>query len=373
MLKVCHLTSVHPRNDVRVFHKECKSLAAAGYETTLIVADGIGDQLLNGVSIKDVGKPSTRISRIFSSTLKVLKAGRKTKADIYHFHDPELIFVSLFLSFKGEKVVFDVHENIVEQIKDKAWLSKPLRCLAAFLFQLLNRLAVSFFAIIIAEHSYSKIYSGWKTKYPLTVVLNYPKLDSLKKFRSFNRNGNEFFYIGGVTNQRGLDIILEACSILKKQEIDFKVHFIGEVSDDVDKERFHDLKDKVVFYGRMDLLDGYEISKQCIAGLAILKPIGNYMNSYPTKVFEYMSIGLPVITSEFELYKEVVLKNGAGVCVNPDSAIELAEIMTSFVNQEYDISNFGQQGVKSVEEKYSWQFEEKKLLNLYDKLLDDEH
>ena len=54
MLKVCHLTSVHPRNDVRVFHKECKSLAAAGYETTLIVADGIGDQLLDGVSIKDV-------------------------------------------------------------------------------------------------------------------------------------------------------------------------------------------------------------------------------------------------------------------------------------------------------------------------------
>ena len=90
MLKVCHLTSVHPRNDVRIFHKECKSLAAAGYDTTLIVADGIGDQLLDGVSIKDVGKPSTRISRIFSSTWKVLKAAKKTKADIFHFHDPEL-------------------------------------------------------------------------------------------------------------------------------------------------------------------------------------------------------------------------------------------------------------------------------------------
>ena len=55
------------------------------------------------------------------------------------------------------------------------------------------------------------------------------------------------------------------------------------------------------------------------------------------------------------------------------SAIDLAKIMASFINHEYDISNFGQQGVKSVKEKYSWQFEEKKLLNLYDKLLVDEH
>ena len=154
-------------------------------------------------------------------------------------------------------------------------------------------------------------------------------------------------------------MILEACSLLQKQEIDFKMHFIGGVSDNTEMERYHDLNDKVVFYGRMDLLDGYEISKRCIAGLAVLKPIGNYINSYPTKVFEYMSIGLPVITSEFELYKEVVLNNGAGLCINPTSAIELSEVMTSFINQEYDVVNFGQQGVKSVKEKYSWQLEEK--------------
>ena len=123
----------------------------------------------------------------------------------------------------------------------------------------------------------------------------------------------------------------------------------------------------------MDLLEGYKISMQCIAGLAVLKPIANFIESFPTKIFEYMSIGLPVITSDFELYKEVVQVNRAGICVNPSSAIELAEVMASFVNQEYDVLGFGQQGVKSVEEKYSWQSEEKKLLNLYHKLLADEH
>lgn len=373
MLKVCHLTSVHPRNDVRVFHKECISLASAGYDTTLVVADGLGDQFINGISIKDVGIPSNRISRIFFTTWKVLKVGRKRNADVYHFHDPELFIVGALLSFSGRKVVFDVHENIVEQIKDKSWLPKVLRFFAAFLFQIFNILATRFFAIVIAEHSYANIYSRWYSKYPVTTVLNYPKLDSLNTFKSFDRSGNEFFYIGGVSNQRGLDIILEACSLLDQQDIPFKVHFVGGVSDEEEIKKYPNLKNKVIFYGRMDLLEGYTISKQCIAGLAILKPIGNYMTSYPTKVFEYMSIGLPIITSNFELYKEVVLGNRVGICVSPTSSIELSEVMTSFINQEYDILGFGKQGVKSVEEKYSWLLEEKKLLNLYDKLLGYEH
>ena len=110
----------------------------------------------------------------------------KSKADIYHFHDPELFFPALFLSLTGNKVVFDVHENIVEQIKDKTWLLKPLRYFAAFLFQILNIIATKFFAIIIAEHSYASIYNRWKTKYPVTLVLNYPKQDSLNKFRFFS-------------------------------------------------------------------------------------------------------------------------------------------------------------------------------------------
>ena len=105
---------------------------------------------------------------------------------------------------------------------------------------------------------------------------------------------------------------------------------------------------------------------------AVLKPIANFIESFPTKIFEYMSIGLPVITST-ELYKEVVNVNRAGICIDPCSAKELAEVMLSFINQEYDIVDFAQQGVKSVEEKYSWQSEEKKLLNLYHKLLADEH
>ena len=373
MLKVCHLTSVHPRNDVRILHRECQSLAKEGYDTTLVVADGLGEQFINGVYIKDVGTPSNRFSRIFFTTWKVLEAGRKSNADVYHFHDPELFCVCALLSLSGKKVIFDIHENIIEQIKDKFWLPKVLRFFAAFLFQIFNKLATRLFAIVIAEHSYASIYSRWYSKYRVTTVLNYPKLDSLNTFKSFDRSGNEFFYIGGVSNQRGLDVILEACSLLDQREINFKVHFVGAVSDKNEINKYPNLKNKVVFYGRMDLLEGYIISQQCIAGLAVLKPLANFVESFPTKIFEYMSIGLPVISSNFELYKKVVIDNNAGVCVDPTSPTDIAEAMLLFINQQLDVKTLSKQGLKSAKEKYSWQSEEKKLLNLYDELLGYEH
>jgi glycosyltransferase involved in cell wall biosynthesis len=373
LFKVCHLTSVHPRNDVRVFHKECISLASAGYDTTLVVADGLGNQFINGVSISDVGVPSNRISRIFITTLKVLKVGKQKNADVYHFHDPELFIVGAILSFSGKKVVFDVHENIVEQIKDKSWLPKVLRFFASILFKIFNFLATRFFAIVIAEKSYEKIYGKHKSKFPVTTIFNYPNLESLKEFRSFQRKGSEFFYIGGVSNQRGLDVILAACSILKNKGYDFKVHLVGGIMDEDELNKYPDIQDNVFVYGRKDFFEGYMLSKKCVAGLALLKPIGNYIQSYPTKIFEYMSIGLPVITSDFDLYKKIVLSNNVGVCVDPTSPEDIASEMIYFIDSKHDVTLFGKNGVKAIKQRYSWRIEEKKLLNLYDKLLKNEY
>jgi len=53
--KVTHLTSVHRRYDPRIFIRICSSLAANGYSVWLVVADGLGDEVKNGVSIVDVG------------------------------------------------------------------------------------------------------------------------------------------------------------------------------------------------------------------------------------------------------------------------------------------------------------------------------
>jgi len=103
-LKIAHLTSVHARYDIRIFHKECVSLAKAGYDVTLVVADGKGDEEKNGVTIVGVGqKPKSRIKRMILTVTKVYKAAKRKDADVYHFHDPELLPVGWLLQRKGKK------------------------------------------------------------------------------------------------------------------------------------------------------------------------------------------------------------------------------------------------------------------------------
>ena len=146
------------------------------------------------------------------------------------------------------------------------------------------------------------------------------------------------------------------------------MHFIGAISDSTNREMFPNLSKKVIFYGRKNLEDGYEISRRCVAGLAILKPIGNYVKSYPTKVFEYMAVGLPVVTSNFSLYKQIVEDNEVGWCVDPNSPREIAQLLNEIINDN-SLETISKRAMEhSV--NYSWKNEEEKLLMLYRTILE---
>ncbi len=133
-IPIAHLTSVHRRNDTRIFYKECTSLAKAGYRVTLIVADGKGDAVADGVSIRDVGKSTTRFGRIVSTTRRIYQAARELDAEVFHFHDPELLPVGLALRQLGRKVVFDAHEDVTKQIKAKPYIPKFGRSAVSLLY-----------------------------------------------------------------------------------------------------------------------------------------------------------------------------------------------------------------------------------------------
>ena len=127
-MKVAHLTSAHPRHDIRIFVKECSTLAAAGHEVTLIVADGLGEEIRNGVRFHDVGpKRGGRFSRMTGTVKRVYEAALALRPDIVHFHDPELIPAAVRLKQAGIKVVYDVHEDMPRQILAKHWIPGMLR------------------------------------------------------------------------------------------------------------------------------------------------------------------------------------------------------------------------------------------------------
>jgi len=337
----------------------------------LVVADGRGNDTLYGVKIWDVGEyRRSRLERIVVGVTAVYRCAAKLDADIYHFHDPELIIPGLFLRLKGKKVIFDVHENIPEQIRAKQWV--PCRKLIAGLYPVVNFICRRFFYLILAESSYEKIYGKLSRKY--VIVQNMPDIKKLAPFYHNDRSENGVFYIGRVSENRGIFVVLEALKVLGQKNIDFRFHCVGEI-DRLIYERLvkevaaTGLKPHVTFYGRLTLEEGYRYSSVCAVGLSILKPIANFTESYSTKIFEYMAVGLPVITSDFPLYKGVVEKQGCGICVNPLDPTEIANAIQWLLEHPSEAEAMGKSGIAAVKQYYNWENEGRKLLSLYEKLL----
>lgn len=373
MTRICHITSVHKAYDTRIFLKECRSLAQAGYEVKL-VAQHPQAETVDGVEIIPVNrKGKGRLSRILFFTWRMFYVAIKTKSKVYHFHDPELVPAGILMRLMGKKVIFDIHENIARQIKAKHYL--PFKFVISKLYGIVDWISAKCFYIILAEYSYEKIYSNWTKNYE--IVLNMPDFDFLLPFQNTQRVYNqtlELYYVGGITFVRGIETVVKAIYELKSRGHEVVFHCVGPYEDsEMEKIKaipeFEKVKNEIHFYGPMRLDLALEMSKKCHIGLSILLPIENYLESYSTKIFEYMAIGLPVITSNFELYRKVIEKHNCGFCVDPSDPVELADKIEYFTMRNDAISEMGKNGIAAAKTYYNWKREEEKLLNVYAKLL----
>ncbi|MEM9053009.1 MAG: glycosyltransferase family 4 protein [Bacteroidota bacterium] len=372
MVRVCHLTSVHQAYDTRILLKECRSLANAGYKVHL-VAPHHQDEVFDAVKIIAVKRNSnSRLFRALFFSWKIFFVGLKTQSKVYHFHDPELIPVGILLVLLGKKVIFDVHENVAKQIRLKEYL--PFRQLFSKLYGLFDFISAKLFYLILAENSYKPIYENHTKK--LETVLNMPDISLLSKFEQKVRPKNEtieLYYLGGITFNRGIGIIIEALEILKDQGHQVKFHCIGPIENHVMKqieglEIYNQVKSTIRFYGAMRLDKALEFSMSCHIGLSVLLPVQNYLESYSTKIFEYMAIGLPVITSNFALYESVIEKYNCGICIDPLSPAELAQAIAKLSSSNELRMSMAKNGIDAAKNSFNWKVEEKKLLNVYRKL-----
>jgi glycosyltransferase involved in cell wall biosynthesis len=348
----------------------CSSLAKIeNYGVSLVVADGKSNEIKNNVNIIDIGaKTGGRISRMTTTVAKVFQKAKELDSDIYHLHDPELIPIGLKLKKLGYKVIFDAHENIALQIKDKEYLPTYVRKIVSSAYRFYEKRTLKKFDyLILAEKSYINYYSELSSN--IEVVLNMPDIEGLNQFISKNRNKNDLFYIGGISNNRGLDVTIEAIKLVQNKIPNIYLHYVGGYSvDEIENLDISSIEDNIKFYGSMPLHEGMELSKDSKIGLSILKPIGNYTKSYSTKIFEYMAIQLPVITSNFQLYKNVIEKYNCGICVNPLNPQEIADAIKYIINNPKEAEQMGINGRNAVLAKYNWEIEEIKLYKVYEGL-----
>lgn len=366
-VKVCHLSSVHFALDTRIFYRFCLSLSEY-YHVTLIAVHH-KKETRNGINIVPFRRFKNKLLRVcFTWAIMFFKAV-KQNARIYQIHDPELIPCGLLLAMIGKKVIYDVHENVAEDIFDKPWIrhKKILYSLYSF-FELK---AIRNFAIFLAELSYEQRFKDRKARYE--IVLNYYNPDFFKPYVLVPRRRTfRIFYIGILLRTRGILEIIKAIHILKLRGMEVHFDVVGELYTGLDYEIdslefIQDIKPQLHFYGRLALEEGYEISKKAGLGMCIIHPMKNSIGSYPTKMFEYMAIGLPQVISNFELYKSVVETYECGICVNPLDPEQIADAIETALSNEENYSKMAENAVKYAP-RYQWNSEFDKVLKTYQSL-----
>lgn len=369
-IKVCHFSSVHNQSDTRVFYRECAWLAN-DFDVTLI-AIGKHTKTLNGVKLIGLPKPASRLKRILHTTREVYKLAKQENADIYHFHDPELIPFAWLLKRKGKKVVYDIHENVTESLKDKNWL--PLKRLFIQLYLWFDALAARNFKLILAEQSYTKVYQYRYPNKQTTLVRNYASNHLFKNFINTNRevknNRVNLFYMGSIDEQYCCKQMLEAVAILNKQGIDAQLKMIGWIDPHIQQQMkqwpFMDaIKDKVLFTGFMDVQEGYKLSVDGNIGLSFVSDNLNVSQSLPRKMYEYMHIGLPVISSGHLLYKNMVETHALGLCVETNTAVEIANTVVAMIKSGSYLNTLAQNNINAAQTHFNWETEYQKLKQLY--------
>jgi glycosyltransferase involved in cell wall biosynthesis len=371
MIKICHLSTVHSADDVRIFEKECKSLAANNFDVTLIVTGDItrDDTIFNVKRIQISVPVRNRLQRILKRTKVLYKKALLVNADVYHFHDPELIPVGLKLKKRKKIVIYDVHEDYPLNILTKNWLPFFLRHSVAKLMSYYERrVAGNFDAIITVT---PQIVNRFNKKNKNTVLItNYPILNITTDSNEKNKDGSSFCYAGTISSLRMIHSILRAMEAFPALKF-----FLAGQSEDKYIARLEKMPGwkNVVFLGEIPYNEVISLYSNVMFGIVIenYHPI-NYKNEGSigvTKLFEYMQAGLPVICTDFILHKEIIDTYRCGITVNPTDIREITEAMEYMLKNPSEAKKMGERGKKAVIQYYNWSTQERSLIVLYNKLI----
>lgn len=361
---VVHFTTVHPANDIRIYHKQCVSLANSGYDVTLVVANAGLDQVAD-IPVVSLPLPRGRIDRMTRLQWLCLCACLRLKAHVYHFHDPELIFVGLILKFFGKKVVYDVHEDVPLQIMSKDWIPKKLRSSISRTFNFIEKCSARCFDAVITATE--PIARKFRHANRLTVTVNnFPIIANLDSQPSAYEKKDQVCYVGGLTEMRGITQIIEACGRIEMSLVLCGRFFCAQYESRLRATREWKYVD---FRGYLAREQVYDVIRASKVGLVTLLPAINYLESQPTKLYEYMSQGTPVIASNFPFWRQIVEGEGCGLCVDPEDPKAIADAILYLKDHPEEAERMGQNGFRAVQRQFHWELEFKKLEELYAQLI----
>jgi len=364
--KIRHLTSVHSIRDPRIFHKECKSLARLGHDVALIACHERAD-IVDGIRIVPLDPPKHRFDRMVRVGWQLCRAAARERADVYHFHDPELMWVGVLLKLRGSRVIYDVHEDLPKQIMSKPWIpgwARPFVSRAAMVAERLAARIVD--GIVAATPSIARRFPADKT----AVVQNFPeasfaRIDAIGT--PFTDRSDAFVYTGGLMEVQGVREMTEAFALLPAGMTGTVAGTFHSPALELQVAAMPGWQ-RVRFLGQVPRAEVLRVTGYARCGLVLNHPTINYVEAYATKMFEYMARGLPVVCSDFPLWVDIVTTADCGIAVDPRSTRAIADAIRLLSDDPALARRLGENGRRAVAERFNWEAELSKLGALYRKV-----
>jgi glycosyltransferase involved in cell wall biosynthesis len=372
MLRVAVITSVHPRFDVRIFHRECKTLVGAGYHVTLI-APGTDSKVVDGVELRGVPGVARRLSRMSLTVWRVYREAANLNADVYHFHDPELIPVGLLLRLRGKTVIYDAHEDLPLDIASsgKYYLPRWARGAIARVAEAVETAACRWFSAVVAATpaigTRLRPYSR-----EVVVIQNFPRRGELLGSGSgqpWSERELAVAYVGCLSPERGLFEMISAIGLVAER-LHVSLKLAGQYDPPWARDRARSLSGWR-FVDELGFLDRPAVAhllSRVRAGLVLFHSEPSHVEAQPNKLFEYMCAGIPVIASDFPLWREIVQGADCGLLVDPRDPQAIAQAIEYVLTHSKEAECMGRRGREAVECRYNWENEEAKLLGLYQRV-----
>ena len=363
MAKICHFSTAHQAGDIRIVRKEASSAKAQGHEVTVVIRGELPADCGGVYHVKIEPPRGGRLARFVLMGWRVSRLALAQNADIYHFHDPDLLPYAWLMRLRGNRVIYDAHEDVPRDILSKEWIPASLRCAVSRVVEVVEdfvarRMSAVVTATPFIGERFTRINSN------TVVVNNYPfgaeLAPNVADGELALRQG--FCYVGGISSIRSALEMVDACGICEH-----RLSMAGpfETQSIVTAMAQRSGWRNVDYLGMLPRDEVADLFARSIAGLVLFYPEPNHVNAQPNKLFEYMSAGLPVIVSNFPLWRNIVEKYDCGLCVDPLDPAMIAAAMDRLAAEPALARRMGANGRRAVLETFNWEREQLSLMDLY--------
>ena len=378
---IVHVGRYHRKDDIRIFCKECNSLLNAGYRVCYVTSDVYGDKgqcEVDGIQIGFYENKNFYLS-FRRDILQILNQRKKWidevvdyilsfNPDVVHIHEYEIIFVArpLLKRNRNLKIVYDIHEDNPRQQGEWYRRNKGERTarIAEKIVECKERRVIKKSAIVFSATDYiSALISPYHKN--VHTVRNYPKSDDIICSNDdLKERENIYCYSGGITEDRGISLLTKNSDAIKGKFLRAG-NMEKTYQDALAKEYTDKWNSNVEYKGYLTREQINGLYSQSVVGMCTLQFQPNYINALPIKMFEYMAAGIPVVCSNFPLWKKIVEDAECGIAVDPYDEKAIVEAVNLLLGDRDLAKRLGDNGQKAIREKYNWEHEAATIVNAY--------